>query len=97
LHDTKVKKKDDLVLKLDFEKAYDKINWDFLFSCIEKRGFDGKWCKWIQTIISSAPLAWKWIILMVLILQLERGYLSPFLFNNVVPSLRWYVMPKRIS
>jgi hypothetical protein len=26
LHDTKVKKKDDLVLKLDFEKAYDKIN-----------------------------------------------------------------------
>ena len=27
LHDTKVKKKDGLVLKLDFEKTYDKIYW----------------------------------------------------------------------
>lgn len=44
LHDTKVKKKDGLVLKLDFEKAYDKINWNFLFKCIEQRGFDGRWC-----------------------------------------------------
>jgi hypothetical protein len=26
LHDTRIKKKDGLVLKLDFEKAYDKLN-----------------------------------------------------------------------
>jgi hypothetical protein len=26
LHDTSVKKKEGLILKLDFEKAYDKIN-----------------------------------------------------------------------
>jgi hypothetical protein len=31
LHDTRSKKKDCLVLKLDFEKAYDKLRWDFLF------------------------------------------------------------------
>lgn len=35
LHDTRVKKKDGPVLKLDFEKAYDKINWKFLFKCLE--------------------------------------------------------------
>jgi hypothetical protein len=26
-------------LKLDFEKAYDKINWNFLFESIKKRFF----------------------------------------------------------
>jgi len=34
LHDTRNKKKDGLILKLYFEKAYDKLNWDFLFDCL---------------------------------------------------------------
>jgi hypothetical protein len=43
LHDTRVRKKDGLILKLDFEMAYDKLNWDFLFDCLEQRGFCKKW------------------------------------------------------
>lgn len=39
LHDTKAKKKDGVILKLDFQKAYDKISWKFLFDCLENRGF----------------------------------------------------------
>ena len=31
LHDTKIRGKDGIVLKLYFEIAYDKISWDFLF------------------------------------------------------------------
>jgi hypothetical protein len=42
LHDTKQKKKEGLVLKLDFEKAYDKINWEFLMDCLKQRGFPEK-------------------------------------------------------
>ena len=28
-----------IILKLDFEKAYDKISWTFLFDCLVQRGF----------------------------------------------------------
>ena len=39
LHETKRKKQLGIVLKLDFEKAYDKVNWSFLFQCLSARGF----------------------------------------------------------
>jgi len=38
LHETKRRKETGVVLKLDFEKAYDKVCWDFLFSNLEMRG-----------------------------------------------------------
>jgi hypothetical protein len=45
LHDVKHNKRDGLILKLDFEKAYDKISWDFLFEMLRQRGFNETWCK----------------------------------------------------
>jgi len=39
LHETKRSNKTGVVLKLDFEKAYDKVCWDFLFRTLEMRGF----------------------------------------------------------
>jgi hypothetical protein len=44
IHETKRKKDVGVVLKLDFEKAYGKVNWSFLLSCIRNRGFSEKWC-----------------------------------------------------
>ena len=44
LHETKRTKEVGLVLKLDFEKAYDKVCWEFLFSCLKIRGFSETWC-----------------------------------------------------
>lgn len=49
LHETKRRKEVGLIVKLDFEKAYDKVNWRLLFACMKKRGFDDKWCSWIGT------------------------------------------------
>lgn len=48
LHETKRGNEIGVILKLDFEKAYDKVNWNLLFTCLEKRGFDKKWCDWIR-------------------------------------------------
>jgi hypothetical protein len=35
LHETKLKKECGVILKLNFEKAYDKVNWTLLFTCLK--------------------------------------------------------------
>jgi hypothetical protein len=37
LHEVKRKKQSGVVLKIDFEKAYDKVNWHFLYVMMEKK------------------------------------------------------------
>jgi hypothetical protein len=59
LHDTRIKKKDGLIIKLDFEKAYDKLNWDFLFECLKQRGFGDKWCEWIKLVMIYGTISVK--------------------------------------
>lgn len=34
-----------LVLKLDFEKAYDSVNWEFLFNMLSNFGVGDRWVK----------------------------------------------------
>jgi hypothetical protein len=38
-----------LVLKLDYEKAFDKVSLDFLLDLLAKRGFIVKTISWIKT------------------------------------------------
>ena len=35
-----------IVLKLDFEKVYDKVNWKALVEVLNRKGFAGKWVEW---------------------------------------------------
>nr|GFA87755.1 RNA-directed DNA polymerase, eukaryota [Tanacetum cinerariifolium] len=57
-------KKQSLIFKVDFKKAYDSVRWDFLDDVLKKFGFGNKWCAWIQSclrysrgfiIISGSP------------------------------------------
>ena len=48
------KKKEGIVFKIDFEKAYDHISWEFLEFVMERKGFGDRWRKWISGCLSSA-------------------------------------------
>jgi hypothetical protein len=46
-------------LKIDFEKAYDKVNWEFLFDCCRQKGFSERWLIWIKNAVTQGTLSVK--------------------------------------
>ena len=46
-----------VLCKLDLEKDYDHINWDFLMSVMQKMGFGEKWVGWIRWCITTASFS----------------------------------------
>ena len=45
-----------MVLKVNYEKAYDSVNWDFLLYMLRRMGFCSKWINWIDGCLKSASI-----------------------------------------
>jgi len=48
------RKKPTVVLKLDFAKAFDTVNWDGLFRILAARGFGEQWIEWMRALFSTS-------------------------------------------
>jgi len=53
----KKEKKSGVIVKVDFEKAYDSVDWKFLYYMLGRLGFNCKWIKWIKACLESATIS----------------------------------------
>ena len=90
--DEKRSEEEGIVFKIDFEKAYDHVDWSFFDHVLERKGFSPKWRSWVRGCLSSTSFA-------ILVNGSTKGWvkasrglrqgdlLSPFLFTLVVDVL----------
>jgi hypothetical protein len=92
MHETKRRDEVGMILKLDFEKAYDKMCWEFLFENLKLRGFGEQWCKWITNVVTGGTVSVKINDQVGAYFTNHKGVrqgdpLSPILFNLVADCL----------
>ena len=51
------RKKCGLVCKLDIEKAYDSISWEFLYQVLDRMGFGSRWLSWMKWCFFTASFS----------------------------------------
>lgn len=82
--------------KVDFEKAYNHVRWDFFDFVLENKGFGSRWRYWIRGCLSSSNFSVVVICKPGNMFKASRGLcqddrLSHFLFSLVVDVLSKFV------
>lgn len=48
IHHRRINNVSGVVIKVNFENAYNKIHWECILEILQSRGFSHKWCRWIK-------------------------------------------------
>ena len=59
LHEIHTKTRDGVILKVDFEKVYDKVNWPFLQQALHMKGFNESWRSQVDAFIRKGSVGIK--------------------------------------
>ena len=98
--DSMLKKKgSDLLCKLDIEKAYGHVNWEFLLAILAKTGFEQKWIKCcisspsFSILINGSPIGF---------FQSSKGLrqrdpISPYLFVIAMKALSRLILRAQVG
>lgn len=46
-----------MAIKLDMEKAYERVEWDFTLKGLQDLGFDMKWIEWVEQCIKTTSFS----------------------------------------
>jgi len=81
-----------VVLKLDYEKAYDRVSWDFLFEVLKTRNFSPVWTNWMELLVKGGSVGVNLNGEESSFFSPGKGLrqgdpISPLLFNLVVDAL----------
>lgn len=92
MHEINRSKRTAVFLKVDFEKAYDKVNWTFLYQILGMKGFPDNYRDWVMHFVTSGSVGIIVNDTLGPFFRTHKGLrqgdpFSPLLFNLVADSL----------
>jgi hypothetical protein len=102
IHEIKSKKLSAILLKLDFEKAYDRVNWQFLQEVLLRKGFEPAYAHRIMQLVRGGQIAISINGEVGPYFRNKRGVrqgdpISPLLFNFVADALDAIMSKARVA
>jgi Reverse transcriptase (RNA-dependent DNA polymerase) len=81
-----------VLIKLDFEKAFDRLNWDYLLETFSHKNFPTQWIQWIRNILHGGRVCINLNGHLIVYFECTRGVrqggsLSPLLFILIAEGL----------